>query len=83
VRGEDTGTAGNVRTLAGVPWCDDCSRYWNPPTLVDGACPTCGRQLETMAEERAPWHFKLLVVLVAVYLAFRAYQGLAWLVHRG
>ncbi len=48
----------------------------------DGTCPTCGSDVETPAakaeevakEERAPWHFKLLVVLTVVYLVWRFYQ---------
>jgi hypothetical protein len=31
-----------------LPWCDDCSKFWNPPQLAGGAnCPTCGRSLVT------------------------------------
>jgi hypothetical protein len=35
------------RALAGLgwtmPWCDDCSKFWNPPELAKGgSCPTCG-----------------------------------------
>lgn len=26
-----------------------------------------------------PWHLKLLILAVVVYLAFRAYQGIGWL----
>ena len=29
---------------------------------------------------RAPWHFKLLLVGIAVYLAWRGVQGVGWLV---
>jgi hypothetical protein len=29
---------------------------------------------------KAPWHFKLLVVATVLYLGFRAYQGVVWLV---
>ncbi len=43
-----------------------------------GECPTCGRVLAP--PERAPWHFKLLVGAVALYLAFRAYQGVVWVI---
>ena len=29
-----------------MPWCDDCSKYWNPSSMLpDGSCPTCGRVL--------------------------------------
>lgn len=33
------------------------------------------------AVRRAPWHFKLLAVGTVVYLGWRAYQGIGWLVH--
>ena len=31
--------------------------------------------------ERAPWHFKLLLVLVVVYLTYRFIQIGGWIVH--
>jgi len=48
----------------------------------DGTCPTCGNDVETPMlkaeeatdDERAPWHFKLLVVMTVVYLVWRFYQ---------
>ena len=48
----------------------------------DGTCPTCGNDVEKVArepeeiavEERAPWHFKLLVVMTVVYLVWRFFQ---------
>ena len=64
-----------------MPWCDDCSKFWNPTSLTtDGACPTCGRQLAKPA--KAPWHFKLLMAAVALYLGFRAVQGVDWVLDR-
>ncbi len=61
-----------------MPWCEDCSRYWTPTSMpADGTCASCGR---VIAEPpRAPWHFKLLLVATALYLAFRAWQGIALL----
>ncbi|MFZ8999561.1 MAG: hypothetical protein ACO225_10630 [Ilumatobacteraceae bacterium] len=63
-----------------MPWCEECSKYLTPSSLrTDGTCPTCGRsvgeserraELE-MSDETAPWHFKLLVVLLVVYLGWR------------
>ena len=61
-----------------MPWCDTCSRFWNPSTLAaDGSCPTCGRVVakpEVADEPKVPWHFKLLVALAGLYLAWRAVQ---------
>jgi len=30
---------------------------------------------------KAPWHFKALVVGTVVYLGYRLYQGIGWLIH--
>ena len=66
-----------------MPWCEDCAKYWAPSTMTpNGHCPTCDRLLEQPEaakrgdhdDERAPWHFKLLVVAVVVYLGWRFYQ---------
>jgi hypothetical protein len=66
-----------------MPWCEECAKYMAPSAMnPDGTCPTCGNDVETPAakadeiadEERAPWHFKLLVVMTVVYLVWRCYQ---------
>jgi hypothetical protein len=30
---------------------------------------------------KAPWHFKVLIVGSVVYLGYRLYQGIGWLIH--
>ena len=63
-----------------MPWCETCSKFWNPPSLTpEGACPACGRELAPPA--RTPWHFKLLLAALALYLGWRGWQGVAWLLH--
>jgi PHP family Zn ribbon phosphoesterase len=66
-----------------MPWCEECQKYWTPTAMTpDGRCPTCGRDLEAtvrdteakLADEKAPWHFKLLVVALVVYLGWRFVQ---------
>jgi hypothetical protein len=66
-----------------MPWCETCSKYWAPTALtVEGTCPTCGRAVAqadadthaAQADEATPWHFKLLVVAVVVYLGWRFVQ---------
>ena len=76
-----------------MPWCQDCDRFYNPNTLTEaGECPTCGRslgddapakpeKLRKFSDEPAPWHFKVLVAVVSVYLGFRAVQGIFWAAH--
>lgn len=36
---------------------------------------------EERRQVRAPWHFKVIAVGSVVYLGYRAYQGITWLVH--
>lgn len=74
-----------------MPWCDTCDRFYNPNSLLtDGACPTCGRVVAPptadadpadTADAGAPWHFKVLIAVTAVYLGYRLFQGLVWVAH--
>ena len=67
-----------------MPWCEDCSKYWAPSAMTpEGRCPTCGRDLEapepkpegeSKARDKAPWHFKLMIVALVVYLVWRFYE---------
>ena len=62
-----------------MPWCEGCSRFLNPNTLrPDGTCPTCERKVAEppaqLQPQKAPWHFKLLVVVTVVYLGWRFVQ---------
>jgi hypothetical protein len=63
-----------------MPWCDPCQKYWAPSSVKeDGTCPRCGTDLDPPAaahsdgddEEATPWHFKLMVVALVVYLVWR------------
>ena len=78
-----------------MPSCATCDRYLAPATVrPDGTCPSCGRPVDVAAghgaarservEEREafPWHLKLAAAALAIYLGFRAYEGVAWLVDR-
>jgi hypothetical protein len=65
---------------------------------ADGSCPSCGDVLppsklatavadkaderSTRPVPRAPWHFKLLLGSLIVYLGWRAFQGVEWLAGR-
>jgi hypothetical protein len=46
---------------------------------ADGSCPSCGRVIAEPV--KVPWHFKLLLVALVVYLGYRAAQGIEWVVH--
>jgi hypothetical protein len=77
-----------------MPWCETCSRFYNPNSLgPDGSCPTCGRVVAEPPEtaeaeageagakpkEKAPWHFKVLLVLIVLYLTWRFIQIGTWI----
>ena len=69
-----------------MPWCEDCSRFYNPNTLrTDGTCPTCGRLVGepggVVTREGVPWHFKLLIGALSLYLGWRLLQGVGWVLH--
>lgn len=66
-----------------MPWCEGCSKYWTPNSMNDdGTCPSCGRPVEapspspvvTVEDEKAPWHFKLMVVALIAYLGWRVVE---------
>jgi hypothetical protein len=63
-----------------MPWCEECAKYMAPSAMnEDGSCPTCGNPVEAPTspdeeDERAPWHFKLLVVAAVAYLVWRTIQ---------
>ena len=64
-----------------MPWCEDCSRFYNPTSMGEGGeCPTCGKTIA--APPRAPWHFKLLLVASVIYIGWRIVQGIGWLAGR-
>ena len=80
-----------------VPWCATCNRFLSPPSVrEDGTCPTCGRTVErgnahaaAPSEEATgarraslPWHLWLLAIALAVYLSFRAWQGIEWIIQQ-
>lgn len=77
-----------------VPWCVSCNKFLTPPTVrTDGTCPRCGNTVErglipgmtrSADEERVgvPWHLKLLGVAFAIYLSYRFFQLIEWVLHR-
>jgi hypothetical protein len=44
-----------------------------------GECPTCGQVIASA--RKVPWHFKAMLGGIVVYLGYRAYQGVEWVMH--
>ena len=75
-----------------MPWCVSCNKFLTPSTVrPDATCPKCGQIVERglipgmtrPADEPAPavpWHLKLLLLALVVYLTFRAFQIVDWVI---
>jgi hypothetical protein len=64
-----------------VAWCDECDRLVEDDELVDGECPQCGTALGPTPPRHIPWYFRAMVVAFVIYLGYRTYQGVTWVVH--
>jgi hypothetical protein len=68
-----------------VPWCETCSRFYNPNSIApDGTCVKCGQLIADPPSSddeatKVPWHFWILVVALVVYLGWRFAQLVSWL----
>jgi hypothetical protein len=45
----------------------------------DGECVTCGNHVAQ--HRKIPWQFKIMIYITIIYLGYRAYQGVTWVVH--
>lgn len=71
-----------VRVDGSCPSCGrvvDAGRARGSATAVDAERAPAKPAVEEPPEP-VPWHLKLLLVALAVYLAYRAFQGVAWVV---
>lgn len=65
-----------------MPWCEECDQLVEEEDLTeDGGCPECGTALTEPARRRIPWTFRFMIVASVIYLGYRAYQGITWVVH--
>ncbi len=73
-----------------MPWCEECAKYYTPNSVhADGTCRQCGTKLQAgegddvtavasaVDDEKTPWHFKLLVTMTGLYLAWRLVDWIA------
>ncbi len=67
-----------------MPFCPDCDRFFNPNTLTDeGDCPDGHHVADPGAVDSppsVPWHFKLMLLFLVIYLGWRLVQLLAYAV---
>lgn len=66
-----------------MPFCAACDRFYNPNTLDDGGdCPEGHHVADpgpTVEPPGVPWHFKLMLAFIVVYLGWRLIQLIGWL----
>jgi hypothetical protein len=69
--------------------CPSCGRIVDPgraraadhhPHHDPPASPPASTQPDDEPPEPLPWHLKLLLVALAIYLTYRALQGVEWLI---
>ena len=69
-------TPTSMRTDGTCPFCQQVVDYRRHRKHEEAA--SRGEELEEVAA--MPWHLKLLLAGAAVYLGWRAFQGIEWLV---
>jgi predicted RNA-binding protein with PUA domain len=57
-------------------WCENCDR----PEEGD-VCEVCGGEIVDAVHEPVPWRWRFFIVASIVYLGWRAYQLISWIVH--
>lgn len=69
-----------------MPFCAECDRFYNPNTLSGtGDCPDGHHVADPGVETplpRVPWHFKVMLAFLVVYLGWRLVQLVMWGVDR-
>ena len=58
-------------------WCEQCDR----PEESD-VCAVCGAELIEEEREPVPWRWRFFIVISIIYLGWRAYQLISWIIHR-
>lgn len=64
-----------------MPFCPECDRFYNPNTLTEaGDCPDGHHVADPSDPAEAepptpvPWHFKVMLTLLVIYLTWRFIQ---------
>jgi uncharacterized paraquat-inducible protein A len=65
-----------------VAWCEECDTLVEDEDLgEEGECPACGTILAEQERGPVPWYFKFMLAASVIYLGYRAFQGISWIVH--
>ena len=66
--------------------CPSCGRVLATMGMIRAEARTLGLEDPTVNHKpdgtaKAPWHIKLMIVCLVIYLTWRLVQGIAWLLH--
>lgn len=64
-----------------MAWCDTCDRVVSDDEANEGHCERCGNELHEGRRGPLPWKFRLMIIATVIYLGYRTYQGIEWLMH--
>ena len=64
--------------------CPTCGRTVDPGSAHVASPPVAAANTDADDDELGPipWHLKLLAGALAVYLGYRAWQGIEWVAHK-
>jgi uncharacterized paraquat-inducible protein A len=67
--------------VTNVAWCEECDALVEDEDLgEEGECPDCGTILADVERPPIPWYFKAMLVACVVYLGYRGYQVVTWVI---
>ena len=65
-----------------MAWCEECDTLVEDEDLgEEGECPTCGTIVADQERGPVPWYFKFMLVATVIYLGYRTFQGVTWVIH--
>jgi uncharacterized paraquat-inducible protein A len=57
-------------------WCETCDR-----PEEGSVCTVCGGEIVEAERQPIPWRWRLFIVASVIYLVWRIYQVISWLIH--
>jgi hypothetical protein len=62
--------------------CPTCGHTVAEPAVESTSTESASTEAASTEATGAPWHFKVLIAVTAVYLGYRLFQGILWVAHQ-